>query len=210
MPSFHISPLWVRDAGGRGASERHRRAGDAPPSPWPPKGLVSGLERLYGPVSRWQRMAIMGPLRSGISQPLRNLCPWPRLRGPGATTQPRYDLVSEATGTAGRLRSGFRDAPLSSLPRPRRRAPSSAAVSLLVRRHGADGLGPGLLLALSSPLARMPRGREAAAEDLPQLLLGRGPRQLQHHGEALRQLGRAGERVHDVDPLGLEELNPPL
>src|SRR5436305_395018 len=82
MPSFHTSPLWARDAGGRGASERHRRAGDAPPSPWPPKGLVSGLERLYGPVSRWQRVAIMGPLRSEIFQPLRNLCLWPRLRGP--------------------------------------------------------------------------------------------------------------------------------
>src|SRR5947209_16288872 len=64
MPSFHTSPLWVRDAGGRGALERHRRAADAPPSPWPPKGLVSGLERLYGPVSRWQRVAIMGPLQS--------------------------------------------------------------------------------------------------------------------------------------------------
>src|SRR5947209_2159918 len=106
-----ISPLWVRDAGGRGASERHRRAGDAPPSPWPPKGLVSGLERLYGPVSRWQRMAIMGPLRSGTSQPLRNLCPCPRLRGPVETTQTRYDLVSEATGTAGRLLSAYAPGP---------------------------------------------------------------------------------------------------
>src|SRR5947209_6834915 len=47
-----------------------------------------------------------GTLAKRIFQPLRNLCPWPRLRGPVETTQTRYDLVSEATGTAGRLRSG--------------------------------------------------------------------------------------------------------
>src|SRR5947209_11787640 len=84
--------------GGRGASERPRRFGDAPPSPWPPKGLVSGLERLYGPVSRWQRIAIMGPLRSGISQPLRNLCPWPRLRGSVETTPTRYQPLGRPRG----------------------------------------------------------------------------------------------------------------
>src|SRR5436309_14767915 len=41
-----------------GGADRHRRARDAPPSPWPAEGIVSGLGRLYGPVSQWQRMAI--------------------------------------------------------------------------------------------------------------------------------------------------------
>jgi len=50
-------------------------------------------------------MAIAGALRR-IFQPFRNLFGWPRLRGSVETTQTRYDVVSEATGTAGRLRCG--------------------------------------------------------------------------------------------------------
>src|SRR5947209_2032160 len=51
-----------RDAGGGGGPERHRRIGDAPPSPWPAKGLVSGLGRLYGPFSRWPKDGDYGGL----------------------------------------------------------------------------------------------------------------------------------------------------
>ena len=51
---------WPGCPGGRGASERHRRAGDAPPSPWPPKGLVS------------EATGTAGRLRSGDARPVRS------------------------------------------------------------------------------------------------------------------------------------------
>jgi hypothetical protein len=39
-----------RDAQDRDERDRSRRIGDVPPSPWPAKDVVNGLERLYGKV----------------------------------------------------------------------------------------------------------------------------------------------------------------
>ncbi len=58
----------LADSGGCGEPERHRRFGDAPPSPWPAEGIVERLERLYGTGSRWQRMTIVGA-RSKTTSP---------------------------------------------------------------------------------------------------------------------------------------------
>src|SRR5947209_7737367 len=88
----------------------HRSDIAAPETPRRPRGLPRVSYRVWSVSTDRSRdgkgWRLWDPCEAKSSNLSGTSVFWPRLRGPVETTQTRYDLVSEATGTAGRLRSG--------------------------------------------------------------------------------------------------------